>query len=583
MDIPSRRCALRSWRGRTEDSRVRDGLQRKRDWAAWVPPLVRSDRSTTTALYARDRWEVARRWTLDGGVRWSRTDGPTGSGSHAARRAHTGPIRAGRPRRWTVRAAVVQPAQRGEPRPVSTATTPRSRCPAASLCPGVGTWSSTSPCRPERGRCGRASCGKRLADVPTARPSLDPLREPFVLGPDNIQTGDARITGIEIEMHAPFGRGDLHATYRCQSERRILGCVFRPVEDADPRLQVHRHPEDPHAPVATGRDVDAQVGGQTSGVRGAEHDGPAPPGRRWLGRPSEPISSTPGRATRGGVLGWPLIHEMVVMMRRTHRGRRAPPVLVPVLALSFVACKDIVAVAGSGSTRLEGHLASGVEIVGSTVVPTTPPVSVEGAGPGATVRFGRPGGRGREPLGIHAARVRLAVGDTVVVATVWSGGAARSCPARPPGPPQGYDLGDAARGSPRPRRARYARRRRARRWPPRGIRWRFPSTSWDTRRTSPPGPRPEGGSPPIRRPGGGGRARCVRGRFTPPLRPRRATGGRHRRIARACGPARPGTAQSTAPTPMASGASARRPARAPDGRRRASGSDSASTRDGAPA
>lgn len=95
------------------------------------------------------------------------------------------------------------------------------------------------------------------------------------------------------------------------------------------------------------------------------------------------------------------------------------------------------------AVRLEGRLASGRSIRGEAVAPQVPDVRVERAEAGDTVRgialsnpasFPELDGRG-------AASGRLAAADTVVLATVWTGGRSHACPAHLPGPSPDIDLG----------------------------------------------------------------------------------------------------------------------------------------------
>ena len=88
------------------------------------------------------------------------------------------------------------------------------------------------------------------------------------------------------------------------------------------------------------------------------------------------------------------------------------------------------------SVALRGELASGGAVRGAAVAPAVPALSVDGAGPGDTVRISlSDAGPAPELLGLDAMPSRVGAADTMVAAIVWTGPRTLTCVVLLPGSP----------------------------------------------------------------------------------------------------------------------------------------------------
>lgn len=223
---------------RWERSTVDHDLRPAQDDAGYLPDLRVRGRYGGPAVYVRDRWRASEGWTVDVGVRAVR---PGGRGWRLLPRARL-------ERTLGTRADVALSAGtyvqdwwslRNEEAGWSAAVGYDLLAPVPRDRPLPTSWDAVLELRARWAEWGVRMdlFHKSLRNVPTASPSLDPLREPVVLEPASIRRGHGRVNGLELSVGGRVGEGAVSLGYRWQEERRTVdGMTFTPRTDRRHRL-----------------------------------------------------------------------------------------------------------------------------------------------------------------------------------------------------------------------------------------------------------------------------------------------------------------------------------------------------------
>jgi hypothetical protein len=226
--------------GRWERSRVDHDLRPGLGDDDYVLPLRVAARSGGPAVYLRDRWRPGGAWTLDGGMRFVH---PRGRGWRLLPRARVERTLGPNLDVALSSGAYVQDwwSLRNEEAGWSAAVGYDLLAPVPQERALPTAWDATAELRGRLGAWGLRMdlFHKSLRNVPTARPSLDPLHAPIIVSPDSILLGTGRVDGVELSLAGRVGDGAVSLGYRWQDERRTLnGTSFTPRTERRHRLVV---------------------------------------------------------------------------------------------------------------------------------------------------------------------------------------------------------------------------------------------------------------------------------------------------------------------------------------------------------